>query len=74
MITTGTQTTNENMSPTKDELINYMDALRELILYKAIGIRGYKPTGYILVYNNNKIKKYETFIHEFNKNYPDYSF
>ena len=35
MITTGTQTTNENMSTTRDELNYYMDALLEYILYKA---------------------------------------
>ena len=73
IITTGSQITNEVMIPTRDELINYMDAIHELILYKAIGIRGYKRSGYVLVCNNDKSKKCKTFVYEFEKNYQDCS-
>ena len=39
--TTDTQTTNEEIKPTKDELINYIFAIGHLISYTAVKIKGY---------------------------------
>ena len=69
----GTTTTNNDMIPTRDELINYIDAIRRLIVYKAADIKAYKPTGHRLIYHNDKISGYVTFVDEFAKIYPDYS-
>ena len=41
-VTTGTQTTYEEMKPTRDELLDYILAISDLILYKAVKINGYK--------------------------------
>ena len=68
-----TPTTNNDSIPFRGELINYIDAIRRLIVFKAADIKGYKLTGHRLIYHHDKISWYETFVNEFAKNYPDYS-
>ena len=59
---------------TKYELINYIDAIREVIVFKAADIKSYKYINIMHIYHSDKIKKYESFVDEFEKNYQDYAF
>ena len=73
-VTTSTQTTNEEMKPTRDELINYIYAIGDLIAYKAVKINGYKPNKFENVdveYDYEYITKCTKLVDEFRKNYPN---
>ena len=73
---TDISTTNEDMKPRRKELINYMDAISNLILYKALDINGYTPNKFEnidLEYDNEHIIKCTKIVNEFKKNYSNYT-
>ena len=73
-VTTGTQTTNEEMKPIRDELINYIYAIGDLIACKAVKIKGYKPNKFEnvdLEYDCEYIIECTKLVDEFKKNYPN---
>ena len=49
-VTTGTQTTNEDMKLTRDGLINYVHALHKLISLRQFHIKGYTPNEFEITF------------------------
>ena len=72
-IRTDTQTTNEVMNPTRNELIDYFFAIYQLILPQ-IYINDYKPNNLLLYLgcDNRQNIKYVKTIYEFIKKFPKY--
>ena len=80
-VTTGTQTTYEEMKPTRDELLDYIDELldyidgiSDLISCKAVNIMGYKPTKFenvVLEYDYERLTECVNIVNKFKKNYKD---
>ena len=73
-VTTGTQTTNEEMKPTIDELPHYIYSISGIISYKAVNIKGYKPNKFenvVIEYDYEYITECAKLVDEFKKNYPN---
>ena len=74
MVSTGTQTTNEDIKPTRDELLDYMYAINDLIAYRAVKINGYKVDKFENVISDNDYEcmtECANIVDEFRKNYPN---
>ena len=76
MVTIGSQTTNEEMKPTSEELIDYIYAIGDLIACKAVKIKGYKPNHFenvVLDCDYECMIECTNILNEFKKNYPNSS-
>ena len=61
-----------NDIPTRDELIDYLYAIRILMSYRLLYIKEYEPKSNGLTYCGcyDKLQKFKTIVDEFNNKYP----
>ena len=65
-----------NDIPTRDELIEYLYAIRILMSYRLLYIKGYEPNSNGLTYcgDYDTLQKFTTIADKFKNKYPGYSF